>query len=94
MTTEKKIEQIRHTVQVASQNCGGCKYLLKMIDELFPPPKRGCWGFFYDVRIHHETTRILASFRTKELAEKSRREDSKPWDNASSIFFIEEPCAK
>ena len=48
----------------------------------------GAWGYFYNCCSDH---RVLAVFDTEELASKSHKEDCKPWDDKSPVFFIAEP---
>ena len=57
---------------------------------LFPPPKKGCWGFFAD-RSNLTRARVLCVFDTQYEAIKMRTTSGYAPFNPGPVIFIEEP---
>lgn len=106
MTTEEKIEELRRRIESACktfENPGDdyekgrreVYHTLRyyMNNELFPPPRKGCWGFFAD-RSNLTGARVLCVFDTQDEAIKMRTTSGYAPFNPGPVIFIEEPCAK
>lgn len=67
---------------------------LRKFDSLFPPPKKGCWGFFRDYRKEpyrkesELTGRMFESCEDEDHANRVR--DCFDSMNPGEVFFLEE----
>ena len=78
-----KVEEYRAYINVPEAYSGD----RKKFNELFPPPKKGCWGFWRD---RNDYVRYFEGHPTKESAESGRAHLEVAGCNPSPVFFLPE----
>ena len=95
MTPEHELAELRSKVEEfrksslwdRSETCTPCGALRMEFDYLFPPPRKGCWGFWRDSSV--TGNRIFRGYYGKAEAENGWAMLSKDW-NPSPVFFLPE----
>ncbi len=79
-----KVEEDRNWMNKETWNWS---FIRETFDRFFPPPKKGCWGFWRD---RNDYVRYFEGHPTKESAESGRAHLEVAGCNPSPVFFLPE----
>lgn len=89
MTTEEKIEEFRGWLYTELMWGPSPAAINEEFNRLFPPPKRGCWGFWIDAGYLPGGREFVSGFISEERANEIR-DRSYLHLNPSPVFFLAE----